>query len=173
MKRVDLKEWGIIRNTKNERSSLDTVFECESGDYAFYFYGIEEYGILKFYASLRIYRNKIAPEIIFDNNAFCFVYNSFNEIMYIEDWSSDGYVCLVELLTDNNTPNYPYAYFIIDLKRLKYASINGNYVEIIKDEGDSVSCIRTRKIEREKDVFYFDKMNWRSLRLNLKQLKLK
>ena len=124
MKKTTFENWKVVPNNNIELSLPYHLFETESSEYVLFFKEIEEWGLLKYWAGLEIYKNKESPVKIYDSNSVGFIINLFdNQDNYIFDLSINKLVFLRQISFIG--PNkYEFPYVLINLENLTFTKLN-------------------------------------------------
>ena len=163
MLKTSLEEWNIDRKEPVKDFLTYTIFESDNGDYAFYFYQIEEWSIYKYCSKLKIYSNKIAPRIIFDSKSVWFLYYLENDDKSLLDWSQEKLISLRQLKKAGQN-QYLFPFIILNLSNFTYAEIVDDSLQTLKKNYDSVIGIGGEfdKIVNSEKVFELARLRWMS-----------
>jgi hypothetical protein len=174
MRKTTLEGWGITREEPPKPFLTYCIYEGENPDFAFYFSQIEEWGILKFCTKIQIYRNKQAPEKIYDSKSNWFLFDPFNEndseeTNFVFDWTLENLVCFRQLINKGDRKYY-YPFIIINLSNLEYTSVEGTSFQTLrKDNSSSITGVKTeidKNTNEEKKIFEnikLEELEWISL----------
>lgn len=149
MQQTTLKEWGITRNQPEVPYLTYSIYEDINSNFAFYFSQIEEWGMMKYCATLQIYQDKLAPKKVYDSGPVWFLFNIFDETTAIYDWTFDKLVCLRQLISHGDN-TYSCPFMIIDLSKLTYTLIHDDQMETL--EKDPLASIRGIKTVIDKNT---------------------
>ncbi|HVV55488.1 MAG TPA: hypothetical protein VHC47_09195 [Mucilaginibacter sp.] len=169
MQKTTFEKWKIKREEPVKPYLTYSIYEGDNPDFAFYFSQIEEWGILKFCTKLQIFKNKTAPERIYDSKSVWFLFDSSEPMDFILDWTFEKLVCFRQLINKGNN-HYSYPFVIINLSSLTYAVIDDDSLKTLRrEDANSITGIKTTidKITKdEKEVFEnfrLDELEWVSL----------
>jgi hypothetical protein len=166
MRRVkDITEWKIIRE-KIERPSegiTHALWETIDEEFGFYFYYINEWGILKNFGALQILKDKKNPQIQYDSGKTVFVYNPYVELFTEIDWTENGYLVLRQL--KENGKKQPI--IIIRLQDLTYISFDKFHTKM-KLEKNQIHIVETFYIKgkvgkTDEEVLNLDNLEWKDI----------
>lgn len=134
MRKTSPKDWKIPVSNSMYDAPYFVVYESNDERFAFYFSNIGEWGLLKYCSNLEIFKNKNSPEKIYDSGKFAFLFNPFNEVDFIFDWSNENLLCIRQLINKGNN-QYSYPFTIINLEQLVYTYIPPeDFAECLKYE---------------------------------------
>ena len=141
------------------------ICETDNYDFAFYFSQIEEWSLMKYCTKLQIYKDKLAPQKIYDSKSVWFLYEMDD---YIYDWTAEKLICLRQLINKGNN-KYNYPFIIINLENLNFASLKHNFEVLIKNNDNTITGTETiidtnSKTEVKRiEKFNLDELKWMPL----------
>ena len=165
MRKTNLNDWKIIREEPAKPYLTHSIYESDNCDFAFYFSQIEEWGLMKYCTKLQIYKDKSAPQKIYDSKSVWFLFDTSD---YIYDWTSEKLVCFVQLISKGNN-KYSYPFIIINLDNLKYASLKDNFETLTKNTDNTITGMETiidnnTKTEKKRiENIKLDELKWMPL----------
>ncbi|HEY4798890.1 MAG TPA: hypothetical protein VII99_07430 [Bacteroidia bacterium] len=162
----NLSDWKI----KRDKIDLPTegithaLWETDNEEFGFYFYEINEYGILKNFCRLQILRDKTNPKILYDSKKVSFIYNPYDKLFTEYDWTDKGLLVLRQILDRG----FKAPVIIINLYNLTFVSLDKFYVKLSLDNKilTTDETFYDKPSGKEKVVtenFDFDKIEWLSL----------
>ena len=128
----NLSDWGLKRDKIDRPSEglTHTLWETEDEAFGFYFYVIDEYGMMKNFCKLQILKDKTDPQIVYDSKDVLFIYDPYAKLFTDYDWTDRGLLVLRQLLDRGHKAPV----VIIDLDKLSFISLDKYYVKLELNE---------------------------------------
>jgi hypothetical protein len=137
MRETNLADWGIFRKEPDKAWLTYKIYESDSSDFAFYFYNIGEWGLMKYASKLQILKDKSTPKVIYDSEKIRFLFNVFDEKDFIYDWTPQGLICLRQLIPLGHN-KYSYPFMVINLVSVSYAIIEDTEIKTLEKTTASI-----------------------------------
>jgi hypothetical protein len=162
----NLSDWEIKREIVDFPADgiTHTLWETNNEEFGFYFYLIDEYGLMKNLAKLQILRNKKDPKMIYDSKRVNFTYNPYQELFTEYDWTDKGFLVLRQVLNGG----YKLPVIIINLYESKFISFDKFYVKLnLENRILTIEETVVSKIFKKEEIIVekidLDKTDWLSL----------
>lgn len=142
MRRVnDISKWGLTRTQKeySEQGLTHALWETIDKRFAFYFYKIGEWGIMKTCSRLQILKDKSDPHVVYDSQNIIFDCNIFDWSFLENNLIDKGYLILWQLKFNP----FSTTIILINLETLQFASWNKLHVEYSLNADNSITLVET------------------------------
>ena len=163
---INIIDWKLKRDKVDQPSEGIThaLWETNDESFGFYFYYINEYGLMRNFGKLQILKDKNNPQILYDSKNVFFDYNPYDTSFIEYDWTDEGFLVLRQLLERG----FKLPVIIINLNNMTFVSFDKFHVQL-KLKDNILTTIETfynkEKQTKEKviETFNFETIEWTSL----------